>query len=254
MAGYILYAQEAGETESTEPSDSAQETAAPAATPSPANAVASEEPTTVSEIVVTARYNFCDPEVMQRRLPSSTSLKLNFVELPGHKFSGESTSRNPNFFDAGTETTRINNLDYTAQKFEIRSSYLSCAPQRCAELKAEFSSLNLERELRFGLGDYEPLHNYSVYGEVEFSQMYNAKWEDVEVSCPLSTCQGIIFYGRQSRHFYYVTRVGDRLERKLVVNGGLGSHFTTEGTGTTLERCPPVETPAPPSAPSRRRR
>ncbi len=212
-----------------------------------------EEPSTMPAIVVTARFDYCDPVIMQRRLPSDEALLTNFVNPPGFQIDKEPT-RNPNFFDAGWKTANITDIDYTNQKLKVSASYMSCQTAKCDAIVSSNSSLTLERELRYGWDDESISRHYTVSGEVEFSQMYDANYEDVQVPCPISTCRGIVFYGPRNRNYYTATRVGDHIERKLVVNGAFNSRFVDSTTGSTLQHCPPVEPPEPPKSRNGRRR
>lgn len=241
------FAQEAEE-------DDAAESSSPQTVSSPPAQTAAEEPSTVSEIVVTARFNFCDPEIMKRRLPSADGLLTNWVNPPGWQLESSVPTKNPNFFDAGFRSAHVKDIIYADQKLTLFASYMSCQTAKCDSIVSSATQLTLVREMRYGWDDDSIARHYTVSGEVEFSQMYDAKHENVEVPCPVGSCQGIIFYGPKSRNFYTATRVGDRIERKLVVNGGLDSRFVDKPTGSTLERCPAVEPPVAVQNQSRRHR
>lgn len=186
---------------------------------------ADEEESENTEIVVTAFKNFCIPQVMQSKLGSQSTFLSNYVNEPGFKFPGDSTSRNVNYFLAAPETMSVNSINEETKKFKIRIGYLACQPKNCPAVLENNSELNLEKNLK---ESNDIFWHYAIVEEINFEQLYDAHHENVKVSCPLDTCKGVIIESDFGRMFYTVNGHGQDTVRRFIVHGGLGSKMTTE--------------------------
>lgn len=200
-----------------------------------------EEEAEVNEIVVKAFKNFCIPQVMREKLGSSSEFLANFVSPPGFKFPEQTTSGNPNFFQAAPNTMSVTSIDNEAKKFKIRIGYMACEPKNCPTILEKNSDLVFEKKLDMSS---DILWHFAIIQDVKFEQLYNAHHEDVKVSCPPGTCNGVVIESNFGRMFYTAIRSGGDVVRRLVVHGGIGSKMTAaDDDQGDIDKCETSEEP-----------
>ena len=173
-----------------------------------------EEEETSSVIVVEARSNYCDPSIMKKRIAGARDsrlsvmdeLKLNHTHFYGNVIMG----------DVGS--AEIQDLDPANRKFKIVGSYFSCAPSECEALKNQYPDLNF-MEYHGDISTPHPSNDYySVFAEVEYSQMYDGRHRNFYVPCPRATCSGFSLETKSGNILYLVIHIGGRIEKRLYVN------------------------------------
>lgn len=218
---------ENNDNETSSIQDSSPEADAPAPSPVP-----------VETIVVTARFDYCDPEVMQRRLSRSVRTTcMNCLLEPGSNYCG-APSCAVDFFSAGIGNTTVRELDLKSKKLNLFSGYQSRTIESWEAWSARYPLVKVEtgKDFKSALQDR---HNYYLSIPVNFDEMYDADFKEITVYCPSESCFGVNM-NTSSGHMFYleITQAGAPKIKKLIVNAGVGSKIKKQaGPEPSLERC-----------------
>lgn len=191
------------------------------------------------EIVVKRKQlNFCDVIYMKKNLDSSVNFPFgNAVFPPGFKLPDEAKSKNPHFFLAGTKTTTIDSINNSTKDFVLKIGQVMCKPKDCNTMIEKFSDFTFQKNEDEKHYDSNPYYHYFIFQKIKFSEVYDADENDITVGCPQKTCSGILIETAEGRLFYTSIKKADQIERKLIVNGGLGSKMVDGPEINHFEKC-----------------
>lgn len=186
-------------------------------------------------IVVTGRFDYCDPIQMRNRLRKNFEPSHGGLLKPGQDICGKPECVQE-FFWNGNKGTVATEVNEATKSLLLKSGYASCrVGEQCDREKTQFP-------IEFLTGRDAPsstvFKHYFLNLNLKFDEMYNADYKAVTVVCPESTCFGATLISGNNHMIYTEKKQADgKVVKRLVVNAVYGTKLKKTGSENNFEKC-----------------